>query len=97
MRTSYRTVSRNARIEIEERRSTFIGFCQPLADEDEAIAFVSGIRAEFPMPLIMCTPGCLAVTDNCRNIQMMANHKVQQVFRCLMYCVSPVLRMPELL
>jgi uncharacterized YigZ family protein len=48
MRTSYLTVSRNARIEIEERRSTFIGFCQPLADEDEAIAFVSGIRAEFP-------------------------------------------------
>ena len=48
MRTSYLTVSRKARIELEERRSTFIGFCQPLADELEAIDFVSGIRALYP-------------------------------------------------
>lgn len=48
MRTSYFTVSHKAHIEIEEKRSTFIGFCQPLADEQEAIEFVSGIRALYP-------------------------------------------------
>ncbi|NLW11768.1 MAG: YigZ family protein [Clostridiaceae bacterium] len=48
MRTSYLTVSHKAHIEIEEKRSTFIGFCQPLADEQEAIEFVSGIRARYP-------------------------------------------------
>ena len=48
MRKQYRTVISPARIEIEERRSRFIAICQPLANEEEAHAFVSGIRDEFP-------------------------------------------------
>lgn len=48
MRKQYRTVISPARVEIEERRSRFIAICQPLASEEEALAFVSGIRDEFP-------------------------------------------------
>ena len=33
---------------MEEKRSTFIGYCQPLADEKQANAFVSGIRERYP-------------------------------------------------
>lgn len=48
MRDIYRTVSRRAHIELEEKRSTFFGYCQPLADEKQAEAFVSGIREQYP-------------------------------------------------
>lgn len=48
MRDIYRTVSRRAHIKFEEKRSAFIGYCQPLADEKQAEAFVSGIREQYP-------------------------------------------------
>lgn len=48
MRTPYRTVARAARVRLEERRSVFLAACAPTADEEAAVAFLGGIRAEFP-------------------------------------------------
>jgi uncharacterized YigZ family protein len=48
MRDIYRTVSRRALIKMEEKRSVFLGYCQPLADEKQAEDFVSGIREQYP-------------------------------------------------
>ena len=48
MRENYRTVARQAQIELEEKKSRFIAVCQPLATESEANAFVSGIRHQYP-------------------------------------------------
>jgi len=48
MRETYRTVTRTARVELEEKKSRFIAVCQPLASENEANAFVSGIRQQYP-------------------------------------------------
>ncbi len=48
MRGAYRTVARTARIRFEERRSVFHGMCAPITDEESAVAFLGGIRAEFP-------------------------------------------------
>ncbi|MDD2533510.1 MAG: IMPACT family protein [Eubacteriales bacterium] len=47
-RDMYRTVSQAARIEWIERKSRFIAECRPLADENQAQAFIRGIRDEFP-------------------------------------------------
>lgn len=47
-RETYPTVSQPARIELIERKSRFIADCRPLADESEALAFIRGIRNEFP-------------------------------------------------
>ncbi len=47
-RERYRTVSLPARIEWIEKKSRFIADCRPLASESEAIAFIRGIRNEFP-------------------------------------------------
>jgi uncharacterized YigZ family protein len=48
MLDTYRTVSQSSRIEITEKKSRFLGFCQPLASESEALDFVSGSRRDFP-------------------------------------------------
>jgi uncharacterized YigZ family protein len=48
MRGAYRTVARSARIRFEERRSVFHAVCAPISDEEQASAFLGGIRAEFP-------------------------------------------------
>lgn len=48
MRENYRTVARQAQIELEEKKSRFIAVCRPLATESEANAFVSGIRHQYP-------------------------------------------------
>ena len=47
-RENYRTVRQPARIEWIERKSRFIADCRPLATETEALAFIRGIRDEFP-------------------------------------------------
>jgi uncharacterized YigZ family protein len=44
----YKTVSRHSRIEITEKKSRFIAFCRPLADESEAAGFVGSIRHMYP-------------------------------------------------
>lgn len=48
MRERYHTIARQARIELEERKSRFIATCRPLASEQEAQDLVLGQRAEFP-------------------------------------------------
>ncbi len=48
MRERYKTVSQLAQIELEEKKSRFIAICQPLTNEAEANAFVSGIRQAYP-------------------------------------------------
>ena len=45
---SYKTVSSYAEVEFVERRSRFIGICQPLKDEQEANAFVQAVRSKYP-------------------------------------------------
>ncbi len=35
-------------VELEEKKSRFIAICRPLADEEEAHAFVRGIRQQYP-------------------------------------------------
>lgn len=47
-REIYRTVTQAARIEWIEKKSRFIADCRPLAHESEALAFIRGIREEFP-------------------------------------------------
>jgi uncharacterized YigZ family protein len=48
MARTYRTVAGPARIRLVERRSVFIASCAPVRSEEEATAFLGGIRAEFP-------------------------------------------------
>jgi uncharacterized YigZ family protein len=43
-----RTVACEARVRFEERRSVFHAACAPVVDEAQAVAFLGGIRAEFP-------------------------------------------------
>ena len=45
---AYRTIAGYGRAEIEEKRSIFIGSADFVTTEEEAVAFVSRIRAEFP-------------------------------------------------
>lgn len=42
----YKTVKRAAKDELTEKRSRFIGYCQPVATEEEATAFISAIRSK---------------------------------------------------
>ncbi len=44
----YCTVSGFGRAEIEEKRSRFIGSCDFVSTEEEAVSFVNRIRSEFP-------------------------------------------------
>ncbi len=44
----YRTLGGYGRAEIEEKRSVFIGSADFVQSEDEAVAFINRIRAEFP-------------------------------------------------
>lgn len=44
----YRTLGGYGRAEIEEKRSIFIGSADFVETEDEAVAFINRIRAEFP-------------------------------------------------
>ena len=44
--TGYRTVERESRIELVERKSRFIGWCFPIASEEEALAHLSSIRKQ---------------------------------------------------
>jgi len=41
----YKTVLNNAEAEMIERKSRFIGYCRPVKNQDEAIAFINEIRA----------------------------------------------------
>lgn len=47
-RVQYRTISRPARIEIEEKKSRFIAACRPLADEQAAAQFIHDERQTYP-------------------------------------------------
>lgn len=42
----YFTVYRAAKDELTEKRSRFIGYCKPVAAEDEAVAFINEIRSK---------------------------------------------------
>ena len=46
--TEYRTLGGYGRAEIEEKRSVFIGSADFVTSEEEAVAFIGRIRAEFP-------------------------------------------------
>ena len=46
--TEYKTVGGYGRAEIEEKRSIFIGSADFVTTDEEAVAFISRIRAEFP-------------------------------------------------
>ena len=46
--TEYRTLLGEGRAEIEEKRSVFIGSAAFVTTEEEAVAFINRIRAEFP-------------------------------------------------
>lgn len=48
LRPGYRTLSAEARVRLEERRSVFIGVAAPAYDEPEAAGLLARIRAEFP-------------------------------------------------
>lgn len=48
LRPGYRTLSAEARVRLEERRSVFIGVAAPANDEPEAAGLLARIRAEFP-------------------------------------------------
>src|SRR5512133_2488031 len=48
MLQTYRTVGGSSQIELEEKKSRFIATCRPLAEEAEAVAFVSSIRQAYP-------------------------------------------------
>ena len=45
MMEDYKTVLNNAEAEMIERKSRFIGYCRPVKNQDEAIAFINEIRA----------------------------------------------------
>jgi len=47
MRKEYRTVSREASAELEEKRSRFIATVKPVSSEEEAHAFIDGLRAKY--------------------------------------------------
>ena len=44
MMEDYKTVLNNAEAEMIERKSRFIGYCRPVKNQDEAIAFINEIR-----------------------------------------------------
>ena len=44
MMEDYKTVLNNAEAEMVERKSRFIGYCRPVNNQDEAIAFINEIR-----------------------------------------------------
>lgn len=44
---SYKTVSRCGTAELVEKKSRFLGFCQPVSTEEEALAFLNEIRAQY--------------------------------------------------
>ena len=41
----FKTVLKAAKSEMIERKSRFIGYCAPVKNEDEAIAFINEVRA----------------------------------------------------
>ena len=43
--TEYRTVKTFGSAEFTEKRSRFIGWCQPVQTQEEAVAFVENIRS----------------------------------------------------
>ena len=45
MEKEYQTVAQAALVELEEKRSRFLGYIQPVQNEDEALAFLEAIRA----------------------------------------------------
>ena len=45
MMEDYKTVLNNAEAKMIERKSRFIGYCRPVKNQDEAIAFINEIRA----------------------------------------------------
>ena len=45
MMEDYKTVLKDAEAEMIERKSRFIGYCRPVKNQDEAIAFINEIRA----------------------------------------------------
>ena len=44
--TEYKTVKAPASAELIEKRSRFIGYCRPVATQDEAIAFINEIKSK---------------------------------------------------
>ena len=44
---SYKTVSHPSEIEYIDKKSRFIGYCQPVTTEEEALAFLNSIRAKY--------------------------------------------------
>jgi len=49
MRKSYHSVGRYAKAEFEEKRSKFIAAVKPVETEEQAVAFINGVRAEHRM------------------------------------------------
>ena len=49
MREYYRTIEHEAIAEFEEKKSRFIAAAKPVANEEEAIAFINGIRTQHRM------------------------------------------------
>lgn len=45
---SYITVKEYGKFEYEDRKSVFIGEAQPVKSENEALAFIEGVRKKFP-------------------------------------------------
>ncbi len=46
MPKDYKTVKKGACDEFTEKRSRFIGYCRPVTTEEEALEFISAVRAE---------------------------------------------------
>ena len=46
---AYRTIAAPAQAEIVEKKSRFIGQIAPVATEEEALAFINGVKAEHRM------------------------------------------------
>ena len=46
MEKEYTTIAKAAQVELEERRSRFLGYIQPVTSEEEALAFLESIRSK---------------------------------------------------
>ena len=46
MEKEYRTIAQAAQVELEEKRSRFLGYIQPASSEEEALAFLESIRSK---------------------------------------------------
>lgn len=82
MLKTYRTVEQFGQDEVVIEKSTFIGYARPVANEEEALAFIQEIKKSIGMPHTTCRLMCWGNTTISSAAMMTASHRAQQACQC---------------